>query len=108
MKYNFFDIYPFNLSLAIFKDEIEAKEIHVDSLEHEVELIDETAANIIKLRFKERMSLSKIGAEVGFGPKKVKQYLESGLESLRRPSRIKYYKAIPFIEHERLIRENKL
>lgn len=102
MKKELFNVYPFNLSFDIFKNEEDARNIHIDSFINEIELVSEAETKILKMRYQKGLSLTKIAEHMGLSTGSVKKHIESALESLRSPSRVKYYKAIPYIEKERL------
>lgn len=86
--------YPYNLLLEVFVGDISPDRIPVDveeGLSYVLrELLSEEESFILKLRFKERMPYTAIGAQCGVAPQQIKVICEKALRKLRHPNRSQY------------------
>lgn len=91
-----FQIYPFNLSLCIFKDETKALHVHIDKLIEVVDLLETKERDIIQKRFIDNKTQRIISKEYGVSIARITQIQALAISSLKKMK--ENYISIPEIE----------
>lgn len=86
--------YPYNLLVEVFEGDISPDRVPADVEEGLAyvlrESLSEEESSILKLRFKEKMPYTAIGARCGVAPQQIKVTCEKALRKMRHPSRSQY------------------
>jgi len=88
------DIYPFNMALRIFGDKETSITIYIPGVDKALATLTEREADILKMRYSEKMTLKQIGKIYGIGQERVRQIEAKALRKMRHPSRTVLYKSV--------------
>jgi len=101
---NILDIYPFNLAVAIFDSEEEARKIYSPGIHTALSTLTEKEQGIISKRYAENKTLKVCADEYGLTTERIRQIQHKALRKLRHPSRANQFRAVPLDE----FKENEL
>lgn len=98
MNTELISIYPFNLARDILGSGEAAIKIYIPGLYAAIATLMEREADVIRLRYSEKMTLKEIAQEHGVTQERIRQILAKALRKLRHPSRAEMFKAVPYTE----------
>lgn len=105
-------IWPVNLLAAIWGPFSDMNRLGCYDFERLVEIMDSVCssreAHILKLRFKDGLSLREIGLKIGVSAERTRQTLITAISRLRAPEAARQYRSVPLTEMERRISELKI
>ena len=99
--YKLLEIYPFNLARDILGSNEEALKIYIPGMESAMETLGEREQNIIRRRYKNRMTLKDIGKIHNIGGERVRQLETMAIRKLRHAVRRSMIMGVPKIELDR-------
>lgn len=91
-----YDIYPFNLARVILEDEIQS--VYLQGIRFAISTLTEREEDVIKLRFKEGLTLRETGQKQNVTQERVRQIEAKAIRKLRHPTRKKLMIAAPLSE----------
>lgn len=98
LQMSLLDVYPYNLALSIAGDEKTAIKLSAESIESQLNKLEERQQRILQYRFKEKLTLEKTGQKEGLTRERIRQIEAKALRLLRHPSRIAKMRAYTYAE----------
>lgn len=106
---NITDVYPFNLAVAIFGSEEDARKIYLPGISAALATLTEREQDILRKRYFDKMTLKSCGEVYGVGQERIRQIQSKAIRKLRHPTRANLVKAIPVAEmREQSLKYQKL
>lgn len=93
------EVYPFNLSFEIFRDEEKAKKIDSDKLIETLSSLSELEENVLKLRYEKKLTFEKIAEELGIDREKAVRVRDKSLRKLRHTTRVMLFSIVSYDLH---------
>ena len=93
---NIYDIYPFNLARVILEDEVQS--VYLQGIRFAISTLTEREEDVIKLRFKEGLTLRETGQRQNVTQERVRQIEAKAIRKLRHPTRKRLMLATPLSE----------
>lgn len=91
-----YDTYPFNLARVILEDEIQS--VYLQGIRFAISTLTEREEDVIKLRFKEGLTLRETGQKQNVTQERVRQIEAKAIRKLRHPTRKKLMIAVTLSE----------
>ena len=91
-----YDIYPFNLARVILEDEVQS--VYLQGIRFAISTLTEREEDVIKLRFKEGLTLRETGQRQNVTQERVRQIEAKAIRKLRHPTRKRLMIATPLSE----------
>jgi DNA-binding CsgD family transcriptional regulator len=92
------DIYPLNLARAVLGDGKDARAIYIPGISAVMGTLTEREEEVLRLRFKDKMTLEKCGKIYGVTRERIRQIEAKALRKLRHPTRANMIKSVPLTE----------
>lgn len=92
------EIYPINLAKAVLGDDPDARAIYIPGISAALGMLTEREEKVLRLRFKDKMTLEQAGKECGVTRERVRQIEAKAIRKLRHPSRANMIKAVSLAE----------
>lgn len=109
------NVYPFNLAMAIFGNEGDARRVYVPGIYAAIETLTEREADILRKRYYNEMTLRGIGQLYGVCQERIRQIEAKALRKLRHPAKSNMFRSVLpeeikelKIMHQNLSREYEL
>ena len=91
-----YDVYPFNVADAVMGDKI--PNVYLQGIRLAISTLTEREETVIKLRFKDKLTLEKAGKQTGTTRERIRQIEAKALSKMRHPDRQRMMLAVPLAE----------
>lgn len=91
-----YDVYPFNVADAVMGDKI--PNVYLQGIRLAISTLTEREETVIKLRFKDKLTLENVGKQIGTTRERARQIEAKALRKMRHPDRQRMMLAVPVAE----------
>lgn len=90
------ETYPFNLLMDLFENEDKVEEVYIKGFYDALGTLLDREKEILKLRYLDGFTYSKIGQVYGVSPSAIRQSIVKSRRKLKHPSRRAMYEGVPY------------